>query len=86
MASGNPGCSATTSDVSANWHTYSLIWAAGSLTWQIDGSTTCTVTSAVPSHPMFLLINTAMGGIGGGTINPSTLPQSSSIDYVRVSP
>jgi beta-glucanase (GH16 family) len=80
---GSPGCNAQTTDVSQNWHTYDLIWAAGSVTWQIDGQTTCTITSAVPSHPMFLLLNTALGG-GGGSINASTLPQNSNFDYVRV--
>jgi hypothetical protein len=34
---------------------------------------------------MFLIINTAVGGIGGGTVDPSTLPQTHQVDYVRVS-
>ena len=80
----NTGCTASTADASANLHTYSLIWAPGSLTWKIDGVTTCNITSGVPSTPMFLLVDTAMGGVGGGTINDSTLPQTLSLDYVRV--
>ncbi|GEM_PF-4284246 len=80
----NTTCAPTTSDVSQNWHTYDLIWQPGSLTWQIDGQTTCTMTQAVPAHPMFLLLNTALGGNGGGQIDASTLPQTHSIDYVRV--
>jgi beta-glucanase (GH16 family) len=79
-----PGCSAHTTDVSQHWHTYALIWRSGSLTWKIDGVTTCVITDNVPSHPMFLLINTAIGGVGGGTVNDATLPQTHSIDYVRV--
>jgi beta-glucanase (GH16 family) len=81
--SNNGGCSASVSDVSQNWHIYTLIWAPGSLTWKIDGVTTCQVTSGVPSTPMFLLINTAMGG-AGGSVDTSTLPQMMSVDYVRV--
>ena len=80
----DPGCTATTTDVSQNWHTYTLIWAPGSLTWQIDGTTTCTETSYVPSTPMYLIINTAVGGDGGGTVNNSTLPQTLLVDYVHV--
>ena len=82
---GNPGCRANTSDVSKNWHTYDLVWRAGSVTWKIDGVTTCTATQAVPSHPMFLMLNTAVGG-AGGPVNNSTLPQVSQFAYVRVMP
>ncbi|MGO9534005.1 MAG: family 16 glycosylhydrolase [Syntrophobacteraceae bacterium] len=80
----NPGCTATTTDVSQNWHTYTLIWAPGSVTWQIDGRTTCTETSYVPSTPMYLIINTAVGGDGGGKVDDSTLPQTMLVDYVHV--
>ena len=83
--SNNAGCTAITTDVSQNWHTYDLIWAPGSLTWQIDGVTTCHITSGVPTTPMFLIVNTAMGG-AGGAVNGGTLPQTLSLDYVRVTP
>jgi beta-glucanase (GH16 family) len=78
--------SASTTDVSQNWHVYQLVWTPDSLTWKIDGVTTYSVTSGVPSTPMFLLIETALGGIAGGTIDDSTLPQTMLIDYVRVTP
>jgi beta-glucanase (GH16 family) len=81
----NDGCRATTSDVSENWHTYQLVWSPGSLVWKIDGAVTCTRTGGVPSTPMFLIVNTAVGGSGGGTVDPSTLPQTHQVDYVRIS-
>ena len=81
----NLGCNVSTSDTSKNWHTYGLIWAPGSLTWLIDGVMSCRVTTGVPSTPMFLMVNTAMGG-SGGSINDSTLPQTLLLDYIRVSP
>jgi beta-glucanase (GH16 family) len=80
----SPGCAASTSDVSQNWHVYTLIWAPGSLTWEIDGVQTCQVTSYVPTTPMFLIIDTAVGGAGAGTVQNSTLPQTTDINYVRV--
>jgi beta-glucanase (GH16 family) len=83
-SSGAPGCGATVSDVSQNWHTYTFVWSKGKAVWQIDGTTTCTITQSVPSTPMFLIINTAMGGDGGGTIDASTLPQTLTVNYVRV--
>jgi hypothetical protein len=33
---------------------------------------------------MFLIINTAVGGIGAGPVKNSTLPQTTDVDYVRV--
>jgi len=81
----NDGCRPT---VTLNqYHTYQFIWQPGSLTWKIDGNTTCTVTgSYVPSNPMFLIINVAVGGIGGGTPNPSVFPQSLFVDYIKITP
>jgi len=82
--SSDAGCRPALTDASRNWHVYKLIWAAGSLKWQVDGVTTCTVTSSVPSSPMYLIINTAVGGIGGGSVDNSTLPQTMLVDYVKV--
>ena len=79
----NGGCLAPATDVSANWHTYGLVWAPGSLQWKIDGAITCTVTTGVPASPMFLLMDVALGG-NGGAINDATLPQSMAVDYVRL--
>jgi beta-glucanase (GH16 family) len=61
-----------------------LVWAKGLLTWFVDGMPTCTVKDSVPTTPMFLLLNTAIGGIGGGLIDGVTLPQTSYIDEVTV--
>jgi hypothetical protein len=71
-------------DVSTGFHTYQLVWKPGSLTWNVDGATTCTVNNSnVPSAPMFLIVETTVGG-SGGTINNSTLPQTMYLDYVKV--
>jgi beta-glucanase (GH16 family) len=79
-----PSCHPLESDVSKNWHTYTLVWAPESLTWLIDGHQTCQMTTLVPDTPMFLIIDTAVGGIGAGKVKDSTLPMSTEIDYVRV--
>jgi beta-glucanase (GH16 family) len=70
---------------SSQYHTYQFIWQPGSLVWKIDGNTTCTITgSYVPSNPMFLIINVAIGGIGGGTVNPNIFPQQLVVDYIKI--
>jgi beta-glucanase (GH16 family) len=67
-----------------DWHVYKLEWTASSVTWSIDGTQGCSLTQNVPTHPMFLILNTSVGGAGGGTADPSTLPQATTIDYVHV--
>jgi beta-glucanase (GH16 family) len=81
----SPQCYPKTTNVSLNWHVYSLTWTSTSLTWMIDGRRTCQVNVRVPTTPMFLIINTAVGGIGAGRVAPVSFPQTSTIDYVRVS-
>ena len=80
---GSYRCTATTTDVSQNWHVYDLVWSPGKLVWHIDGVTKCTITTAVSTTPKFLIINTAVAA-GGSSIDDSTLPQTLSVDYVRV--
>lgn len=87
VVSGDSGfktCKPAVSDASENWHVYSLTWTESSLMWGIDGKTTCTQKEVVPSKPMFLIINSAMGG-AGGAVDDGAFPQTMQIDYVRVS-
>jgi hypothetical protein len=67
----------------AGWHTYTLVWAPGSLTWEIDGKSPYTLTKDVPSTPMFLVIDTAVGGTRV-TVDTTTLPQTTDISSVVV--
>jgi beta-glucanase (GH16 family) len=78
------GCNPLVTNVANNWHTYTLIWAPGSLTWLVDNVSTCHITTLVPNTPMFLIINTAVGGIGVGRVKNSTLPKTTQVDFVRV--
>jgi beta-glucanase (GH16 family) len=79
-------CQPTVTDVTKNYHVYGFKWTSTSLTWYIDGVQTCQVTdtSHIPSQPMYLIINVAVGGGGGGTVNNATLPQSTYVNYVKV--
>jgi hypothetical protein len=77
-------CLARVTDVSLNYHTYDLVWAPGSLVWKIDGKKTCSMTSKIPSHSMYLKIDVFVGGNTGGTVNNATFPWTTTIQYVRV--
>jgi len=79
----NTNCTATTTDVTQNVHVYRLVWTAGSLVWTIDGAETCTFSSGVPSTPMFVVLDTALGGVGG-PVSSSSLPQTMNVDYITV--
>lgn len=79
-----PKCEPLVSAANLNWHTYSLIWTAQSLTWTIDGVQTCQMTAFIPSTPMFLIVNTAVGGVGAGRVVASQFPQTTQVDYIRV--
>ncbi|HEY5024352.1 MAG TPA: hypothetical protein VII76_05195 [Acidimicrobiales bacterium] len=74
--------------VDTNWHTYSLIWTATSITMTMDGrSTGCTFSSskgyAIPHEPMFMLIQTQTGG-AGGTPDDAQLPAVLQVSDITV--
>jgi beta-glucanase (GH16 family) len=80
----NDGCSAHVTDVSQNFHLYQLDWSPGSLSFKVDGVVTCTIEKRyVPDSPMYVKINTFVGGFGGA-VRQSSLPWQTQVDYVRV--
>jgi beta-glucanase (GH16 family) len=69
-----------------NWHTFQLVWTPTSISTSVDGkSTGCSFTSSegyiIPSQPMFLIMQTQTGGIGG---TPQNLPTTLQISSVTV--
>lgn len=77
-------CSYSGPDFSQDFRTFSLDWAPGKLTWYVDGAQRCVQTTGVPSHPLFLILNTAVGGNFVGGVDDTIFPQTQVIDYVRV--
>jgi beta-glucanase (GH16 family) len=79
-------------DATTQFMIYRLKWTQGALIWSVDAEdgrgfrTLYTVrgSTRVPNVPMYLVIHTAIGGIGGGKPDPSTFPQTFQVDYVRV--
>jgi beta-glucanase (GH16 family) len=79
-------------DASTRYMVYRLQWWLNSLIWSVDAEDgvgfrtlrTLTGSGAVPDVPMYVTINAAIGGTGGGTPNPSTFPQTFFVDWVRI--
>jgi beta-glucanase (GH16 family) len=73
--------------VSDDFHIYELDWTPTELRFSIDGTVHFTVANN-PSLPFdkdfFLIMNVAMGGNFGGTINPSFIESTMEVDYIRV--
>jgi beta-glucanase (GH16 family) len=75
-----------------DYHTVAVEWRPDRIDWVVDGVTYLTATPAdvapnqwVFDHPFFLLMNLAVGGNFGGTVDPNTaFPASMLVDYVRV--
>ena len=76
------------SPVDNNWHTFSLTWTPIAISTSVDGKPTgCSFTKAdgyvIPSTPMFLIIQTQTGGVGG-TPDNSMLPAHLDVSNVTV--
>ncbi len=80
----NPGfgvCDATSS-VDTNFHTFRTVWNSSGITQYMDGVALVTCNQKM-SNPMFLIIQTQTGGVGG-TPNNAILPANLAVDYVKV--
>lgn len=74
------------------FHVFSIVWNANSISWYLDGATSPFYTKAINAteqnlefrENFFLLLNVAVGGTLGGTPNNAIFPQKMIIDYVRV--
>jgi beta-glucanase (GH16 family) len=72
------------------FHTYSLEQKGNVISLFIDGNNYLTLSPPATAFentftgPLYLLLNTAIGGSWGGEIDDTIFPQKFVIDYVRV--
>lgn len=72
-------------DLTQDFHVYGLWWQPGRLTWYVDGVATHTETHNVPTIPMYIILNLAIGGSYPGPPDASTpFPSFMVVDYVRL--
>jgi len=84
-AAKDSGTYTAASSLSEGWHTYGVDWQKGKLAWYLDGKLVRNIRSKnVPSQPMHLLLNLAVGGTLPGYPDKTT-PDSVQmlVDYVR---
>ena len=79
--------------VNAGYHVYAIEWNSTSVRWFMDGTLFYTVNRSqvqsfgnwVFDHPMFLILNVAVGGNWPGNPTASSVfPQRMYVDYIRV--
>jgi beta-glucanase (GH16 family) len=74
------------SNLSTEFHLYSLIWTSASLKIYVDNFLVSSIenTASVPfDNPHYLLLNVAMGGTLGGVVPGTFEEDKMEIDYVR---
>jgi len=75
------------SNATTEFHIYSIDWRADYIKFYVDNQLfkTFTNTSNLPfNQKFFLIMNCAMGGNFGGTIDPNFVSSTFEVDYVRV--
>lgn len=72
-------------DFTTDYHVFATQWNPGEIIWYVDGIERFRSTIGVPSEPMYLIANLAIGGSWGGYPDASTVfPGYMEIDYIRV--
>ena len=74
-------------NATSEFHIYALDWRADAIKFYVDNQLfyTFTNTSSLPfNQNFFLIINCAMGGNFGGTIDPNFVSSTYEVDYIRV--
>lgn len=75
------------------FHVYSVVWTPFKISWYIDDLLYATKTPAdmanqadwtFENYKYYLILNLAVGGNLGGTVDDTALPQTMQVDYVRV--
>lgn len=84
---GNSG-STTVGTATTEFHTYTVEWSPDEILFVVDDTTiyhTFVNDASTPFNAdFFLILNLAMGGNFGGTIDPSFTQETFEVDYIRV--
>lgn len=89
---GNSGGNASSQSIevpgaSDAFHIYAMEWSPDEIVFFVDGEEHFTFQNNVSlpfDHEFFIILNVAMGGTFGGSIDPNFVESTMEIDYVRV--
>ena len=65
------------------WHTVGLLWTSEDYIFYVDGNETWRTKRAISRRPEYLILSMEIGK-WGGDISKAKLPDSLSIDYIRI--
>jgi beta-glucanase (GH16 family) len=72
-------------DFSQGFHTFGIEWRPGRIVWYVDGAARFQTTTGIPSKPMYVIADLAVGGVLPGTPDATTrFPSYLDIDYIRI--
>jgi beta-glucanase (GH16 family) len=74
-------------NATTEFHNYAVEWNASSIKFYVDDSlyfTFANSTSVPYNHNFFILLNVAMGGNFGGSVDPNFSNATMEVDYIRV--
>ena len=73
-------------DASKGYHIYAVDWQPEKVSWYVDGIEVWSFSDHdIPSTPLWMVLNTAVGGKWSGMPDETTVfPQEFIVDYVRV--
>ncbi len=81
------GSSTTTTTASSAFHVYTTLWTPTSIQLLMDSVVYYTLPNKLSlpfNQPFFIILNVAMGGNFGGTVDPAFTVDSMEVDYVHV--
>ena len=71
-------------DLSADFHTYGVLWEKGLIVWYIDGAEVRRLSGVrVSDEPMNIIAHLVIGSEWIGQPDPSSIPATLEIDYIR---
>jgi beta-glucanase (GH16 family) len=87
-SAGNANSNTTiVANVSSEFHEYEVLWTESCINFYVDGEEYHTFSNTEDEpfkQDFFLILNTAMGGTFGGSIDPNFSDSTFEVDYIRV--
>lgn len=71
-------------DYTKKFHTFGLLWEPDKLSWFVDGDKKYESTEKIPQHPMYIIVNLAVGGWAKPPDENTNFPSYLEVDHIKV--